>query len=339
MVQENQRSLSCKNEDGDKEKNLLQIILKDPWQVLYTQNFWLEQKGRENWMTDQQKKTAEQAADTAKENTMQPEKPRYLLASDFDNTLYWHDGRGFLDSDLEAIERMRRHGGLFGLNTGRPAFGIREWLHSSQEIQKYDQFAFDFTAGSSGAEILDKNRKFLLRRSIDWPAVVQAENLFRDYLVYCAVDGFYYRQQDRQLDFYLPGNTYRTLAEFEGQDIPTMALLFPPDEQGKKDLEHCLEQLREYRLPIDGFANQNSIDLVPAGCSKAQALMFLAAHFGIGMDHVYAIGDGINDIPALQLAARGFAIASGEKEVKEAADYVVENVGEALDIIEKLETR
>lgn len=288
-------------------------------------------------MTDQGRNTAKQEAYMAEKNTLPPEKPRYLLASDFDNTLYWHDGRGFLDSDLEAIERMRRHGGLFGLNTGRPAFGIREWLQSPQEIQKYDQFAFDFTAGSSGAEILDRNRNRLLCRSIDAPAVVQAENLFRDYMMYCAVDGFYYRQQDRQLDFYLPGDTYRTLTEFESQDISTMALLFTPDEQGKKDLKHCLEQLRESRLPIDGFANQNSMDLVPAGCSKAQALTFLADHFGIGMDHVYAIGDGLNDMPALQLAARGFAIASGEEGLKEAADYVVENVGEALAIIEKLE--
>jgi len=60
--------------------------------------------------------------------------------------------------------------------------------------------------------------------------------------------------------------------------------------------------------------------------SKGKALETLAAHLGVGMSEVMAVGDGTNDISLLGAAGLAVAMGNAPEEVKAVADYVTLDV-------------
>lgn len=68
------------------------------------------------------------------------------------------------------------------------------------------------------------------------------------------------------------------------------------------------------------------INVVAIGVSKGKALEALAAHLGVAMSEVMAIGDGINDLSIFSLAGLAIAMGNAPDEVKEAADHVTLDV-------------
>ena len=56
-----------------------------------------------------------------------------------------------------------------------------------------------------------------------------------------------------------------------------------------------------------------------AGVTKGSALQWIAAHHGIDVREVVAVGDWLNDVPMFQVAGRSFAMAHASDEVKAAA--------------------
>jgi Cof subfamily protein (haloacid dehalogenase superfamily) len=82
--------------------------------------------------------------------------------------------------------------------------------------------------------------------------------------------------------------------------------------------------------------DEHSIELLPLGASKGEALRTLAVHLGVSLADTAAIGDGRNDIAMLRAAGRSAAMADARPEVRAAAEFVVssnqnEGVLEALD--------
>ena len=58
------------------------------------------------------------------------------------------------------------------------------------------------------------------------------------------------------------------------------------------------------------------VDILPAGCSKASALMRLAELRGVALTEILAIGDNWNDVPMLRLAGRSVLMANAPEELK-----------------------
>jgi hypothetical protein len=70
------------------------------------------------------------------------------------------------------------------------------------------------------------------------------------------------------------------------------------------------------------FSDLHLLEIAPAGVSKASTLERVAARWGIGSEHVVAIGDMPNDIPMITWAGYGVAVANAHPSVREAADHV-----------------
>ncbi|MEM6326938.1 MAG: HAD family hydrolase [Bacteroidota bacterium] len=82
------------------------------------------------------------------------------------------------------------------------------------------------------------------------------------------------------------------------------------------------------------FSTPWSVDVVPSGLTKAQALAWVAEQEGLDLEEVAFIGDSDGDVGALRTAGRGFAPANADESAKEGADVVTEGellagVGEA----------
>src|SRR5207237_1234912 len=64
------------------------------------------------------------------------------------------------------------------------------------------------------------------------------------------------------------------------------------------------------------------VEIADAGVSKAVALQDLAAERELGADDVIAFGDMPNDLPLLEWAGWGVAVANAHPDVRELADEV-----------------
>ena len=65
-----------------------------------------------------------------KERTDSTKDP-WLFASDFDNTLYFHDGSGFHEQDIRMIRAWQKAGNLFGICSGR---SLHHLIHEFQPL-------------------------------------------------------------------------------------------------------------------------------------------------------------------------------------------------------------
>ncbi len=68
------------------------------------------------------------------------------------------------------------------------------------------------------------------------------------------------------------------------------------------------------------------LDLTPVGVSKASGLEKVCADLNLSAADVLAIGDGRNDIEMLRWAGRGVAMGQAVESVREAADFVTDQV-------------
>lgn len=81
----------------------------------------------------------------------------------------------------------------------------------------------------------------------------------------------------------------------------------------------------------DGF-----LDVVNSNASKGTAVEELARSYGISREEIIALGDGFNDVPMLEYAGLGIAMANSEPDVQARADYVTganteDGVAQALE--------
>jgi hypothetical protein len=109
-------------------------------------------------------------------------------------------------------------------------------------------------------------------------------------------------------------------------DIPIVRALWPVPEADWPGLRSFTASLPDVELgpaaapwaPGAVFGNVTRL-----GASKASALRWLAAHHGVTPAETAMIGDGENDLAALELAGLGIVVASAPEAVRAQADAVV----------------
>ncbi|MBM7654393.1 Cof-type HAD-IIB family hydrolase [Neobacillus cucumis] len=92
------------------------------------------------------------------------------------------------------------------------------------------------------------------------------------------------------------------------------------------------EEQEAYRSQFSKFEfvrwHERSVDVVPAGGSKAIGIEALMNHLTIPKENVYAFGDGLNDVTMLTFVENSIAMGNAVEEVKDVAKYVTKHVDE-----------
>jgi Cof subfamily protein (haloacid dehalogenase superfamily) len=70
------------------------------------------------------------------------------------------------------------------------------------------------------------------------------------------------------------------------------------------------------------FTSPTSMDVLPKGVGKGDALVKLASHFEIPLEQIAVIGDYLNDLEMFQVAGYSIAMGNAPDKVKRAANWV-----------------
>jgi Cof subfamily protein (haloacid dehalogenase superfamily) len=101
--------------------------------------------------------------------------------------------------------------------------------------------------------------------------------------------------------------------------VPKIDVYFAEDEER----DEAAAVLAKSVPSIDMIMHPNGkMEIVPQGVSKLTGLRRLAQHIGVSLKETVVIGDGVDDLPAIEAAGLGVAMGNAPVEVKRAADWV-----------------
>lgn len=239
------------------------------------------------------------------------------LASDFDNTLYFHDTEErFRAQDVFEILFFRKRGGVFGICTGRSPDSIFDTVGTFIRP--------DFIVSVSGALLVDGDGN-VLDSSRLLPET--AEAIWREYgdraaLVFHA-DGRVYSMHTREYPLQVVIESFQELPQ---DAIYGISMRFESAAEAAEAVSAIRSKYGDTAAP---YQNVRNVDIVAAGCSKGTGLSRVREILGI--DKMGGIGDSYNDLPLLEASDVGFTFPDAPKELREAADYVVQSVSEAIE--------
>ena len=246
-----------------------------------------------------------------------------ILFSDFDGTLYVYENDGSEYMPVEnyrAIKHFEDAGGHFVVTTGR-APGVFKELTSGYDLGN------DFIMANGSVSVYRNGGKTIRTMSAQMVAelldmVMEDENNY-----FCI-----YRDDDSE-DVYSKSeheDYLRRILESEGHILNVTINCHAPeklDEMGKRIKERYGAEIT-FSPPLPFLA-----DITAGGVDKGSAIREFCEHYGIDYEETAGIGDGRNDKAIFEAVKLKFAVNNGHPELKALADYCVDSVAEAIEMI------
>lgn len=124
--------------------------------------------------------------------------------------------------------------------------------------------------------------------------------------------------------------------EFFLDNVKACGFVFVGDTEASKNIVDYIKEKKCDEIEIrrdmwDGF-----IFVIPRDAKKSFGLNYLCQYYNIKKEETIAIGDQLNDLVMLQEAGLGIAMANGDAQIKNVADYITKSndengVGHALE--------
>lgn len=247
-----------------------------------------------------------------------------ILFTDLDDTLL-DSHKQITAENHHAIHDAVQRGHKIVLCTGRPLMGTTNLI---QELGLTLPGSYAVTY--NGSVIYDCFRKQILyQKGIPIPYVKYIFQKSKQYNLVCQTysdthlltSGF-----SPELEEYLSKSRmpYKIIPSLPAglETEPAKVLVIGPEDQ--KQLNDYLEDIRDWaENKICLFYSSNIyLEHVPLGISKGSAVHWLCQYLHIPLENTVAAGDQQNDIPMLQTAHIGAAMANATEECKAAADFI-----------------
>lgn len=242
-----------------------------------------------------------------------------LIFFDIDGTLMDHN-KVVPESTKRAIKQLKEKGHIVAIATGRAPFMYEE-LREQLEIDTYVSFNGQYVV--INGEPIYKNP--LDKKGIELLTHVGITN--QNPLVYMdhenmkanAVEHLYIQESVDSLK--LKDNILSYEPLFYEKNQLYQSLLFCTQDQEEEYIKYFKEfdfiRWHEY-----------SVDVLPAGGSKAKGIQKVMDALGFKVKDVYAFGDGLNDLEMIQFVGYGVAMGNAHESLKDIAKYITANVDE-----------
>ena len=267
-----------------------------------------------------------------------------LVASDLDGTLL-NKNKEITPRLFEALKKLNDLGIYFVPSTGRP-FGTVPQTIKELPFLKY-------VTTSNGATIYDAEKK---------------KNIIENYLTPEAVDAIIEIAKELPVitEYFIEGKAYiakdvyddltpfdlteshktyiknsRTPVENFWEEMKRNDTVLENINLVFKDMDlrkQTWNKLKALGLASVTAATAINIEITSLFATKAQALEKLCDVLGFTRENVLAMGDGDNDMPMIQFAGIGVAMANGEEHIKQAADIIADDCNDfgAAKILEQI---
>lgn len=236
---------------------------------------------------------------------------------DIDGTLYNTDKK-LPESAKKAVLQARENGHEIIIATGRAPFMIKDVLEDLK-IDSYICF--------NGQYIVYKN-EVVHREALNAEALNQVSQFAQT-----NSHPLVYMNAEKMISS-LP---YHPDVEESIQSLkfphPQYEKHFHENEQIYQALVFCLDDEEgKYHQEFPEFKfvrwHRVSVDILPKGASKANAIKLLIEKFNLADEETVAFGDGLNDIEMLEAVGISVAMGNGHEEALKRATYVTGHVDE-----------
>lgn len=241
-----------------------------------------------------------------------------LLASDYDGTLVPADGK-MTPGARRALAYFTENGGRFTVSTGRVYRSflprLPDYINAPVLLANGALF-YDFAANRkvSGDEIGDEGVEPFRALAEQFPdTAVELHHFDRCYVL---------------------NSSPVAVRHLTGQRIP-FAEIGDPAEASLPWMKVMLFGSAADICCIQTFLAENCanlsfiptrgecLEVMKKGVNKGRALLRLAEELKIERRHIYAVGDGYNDVEMLRAAQTAFVPANGDEAARACADYTV----------------
>lgn len=245
-----------------------------------------------------------------------------LVVTDMDGT-FLDDASQISEKNMAAVRRLRELGIHFSPVTGRGTPGLLQL----QPVLEQKELCITYN-GCMVVDPVSGEIKYHLTlteadaRKVYAIAVEEGATIFiwSDNKAY----GFC---QDRAAELYaekagMPISIIDDVEPLMKQGITKFMLFDGNLEHAKKWQKAILAHKEEFESLNVVMSGVGYLDVINARSSKGSAVEELARSYGISREEVIAFGDASNDIPMLEYAGLGVAMANGAPEVLACADLV-----------------
>lgn len=244
-----------------------------------------------------------------------------MIVLDLDDTLL-KDDRTVSEMTRRRLLEAQQQGTVVVLASGRPTYAMQ---HLAQELclAQYGGYLISF----NGARITAcENGAVLSSVDISHAQMCQLFDLAQEQNVYIQTytEDHILVSKDNEytrIEKEITGMDVVECADFKAE-IPKTAvkamMLEHPDRL--KQVEQALRPVIKDELYMT-ITKPFFLEFMNPAVDKGKSLVTLAAHLGISMEQVIAVGDSYNDISMIEAAGLGVAMGNAVEAVKQAADY------------------
>lgn len=255
-----------------------------------------------------------------------------LVAIDIDDTMVTSDQK-IPDRVAQAIQKAVDSGVHVVLSTGRLKKGA---------IQFYDALSLDtLLISAGGAEVHNAAGDALFMRTLDPRLAKQVLSYAYDNGVHpqAYIDGeLVYKEKNKYTDEYEAaygscGTVTPHIMDIDPLHTPKVLLIIDEDK-----IDAFSERAKvQFPMLAVQKSKPNYLEFGDPTVNKGTALKFVADYYDVKREEIIAIGDTEIDIPMLEYAGLGVAVANAKPNVKKAADIVCASNVQAgvADIIDK----
>lgn len=245
-----------------------------------------------------------------------------LIISDFDGTLIKKDG-SISNQQLEKINSFIARGGIFIVSTGRMTTSILPLVRKIG-LKGY-------VSSFNGGELTDiETGKTIFSNKIPNELAIKVYKVLEECGAYAHGyhSGEYFAEKRtkvtdlyERLTFVKATVLNKKLSEhFTENKLDTNKILVMDESDVIDKTITKLEQFKD-RLHIVR-SNAVQIEITDLSSTKGESLKKISKILNVPINEIIAVGDGGNDVPMLQTAGLGIAVANSEEYVKPHADVV-----------------
>lgn len=241
-----------------------------------------------------------------------------LIAVDMDGTLL-NNKKEITPYTLERINEMVKKGYIFCISTGRPYLGVKKYfeqIDGNIPLILYNGAVVTFS----------KTKEVLLKKGLTEFQSHEIIDLIREKdgtFIFWSNEDLYVNKLNNHTVKYFDISKATPHIIQDDSEIPykdiTKIIWFDENEKLKEYQNTILKDIKD----VNYFTSQPTfLEFVSFGISKAKAMETLGEYYNLTKDEMIAVGDGCNDLPMIEYASLGVAMANADKEVIEKANYV-----------------